>query len=116
SAPGSVILHGDLHHENILHSHDEGWLAIDPKGVCGDPGYEVGSFILNQLPKNASQLELREILSRRLSVFLDELNIAGNRLIGWAFCHAMSSAAWSFEEGAEYEQTIFVANVLKDLT
>lgn len=116
SAPQPAILHGDLHHENILYSHDQGWLAIDPKGVCGDPGYEVGTFMLNQLPGNASPSELREILSRRLSIFADELNIERKRLIDWAFCHAMLSAAWSLEEGADYKRTIFVANVLKDLT
>jgi len=31
-----VLLHGDLHHENILFDDDRGWLAIDPKGVVGD--------------------------------------------------------------------------------
>lgn len=116
SAARPVILHGDLHHENILYSDDQGWLAIDPKGVCGDPGYEVGTFMLNQLPENASPSDLREVLSRRFSIFSDELKIARQRLIDWAFCHAMLSAAWSLEEGGDYEKTILIANLLKDLT
>jgi streptomycin 6-kinase len=35
-----VLLHGDLHHDNIL-QHGEGWVAIDPKGVIGPPLAEV---------------------------------------------------------------------------
>jgi streptomycin 6-kinase len=31
-----VVLHGDLHHDNILRAGG-GWLAIDPKGVIGEP-------------------------------------------------------------------------------
>jgi streptomycin 6-kinase len=40
----SVLLHGDLHHDNILLSK-RGWLAIDPKGIIGDPAFEVYGFI-----------------------------------------------------------------------
>ncbi|PJN93199.1 streptomycin resistance protein, partial [Amaricoccus sp. HAR-UPW-R2A-40] len=29
----SYVLHGDLHHENIRHHPERGWLAIDPKGL-----------------------------------------------------------------------------------
>jgi streptomycin 6-kinase len=34
------LLHGDLHHENILAAEREPWLAIDPKGVVGEPARE----------------------------------------------------------------------------
>jgi streptomycin 6-kinase len=115
AAANPMIIHGDLHHENILYSDGTGWLAIDPKGVCGDPGYEVGTFMLNQLPGDASPLNLRGILTRRISIFAEALNIAAERLRGWAFCHAMLSAAWSLEERADYERTIFVASVLQEL-
>ena len=54
SSDGKAILHGDLHHTNILFSARSGWVAIDPKGICGDAGYEVGSFMLNRLPAHAS--------------------------------------------------------------
>ncbi len=41
-----VLMHGDFHHFNIL-SSERGWLVIDPKGVIGPAGYEVGPFMLN---------------------------------------------------------------------
>ncbi len=31
------LIHGDLHHENVLLDAGRGWLAIDPKGVLGEP-------------------------------------------------------------------------------
>ena len=42
-----VVLHGDLHHDNILSGTREAWLAIDPKGVVGEPTYETGAFLRN---------------------------------------------------------------------
>jgi streptomycin 6-kinase len=118
SSDRSVILHGDLHHENILYSQKGEWLAIDPKGICGDPGYEIGSFMLNQLPAGepAATIELTmEILSRRLSIFSEELGIGIDRLARWAFCHAMLSALWDFEESAEWDRTIRLAQMLARL-
>jgi streptomycin 6-kinase len=41
SAPrDSVVLHGDIHHGNILDFGPRGWLAIDPKGLIGERGFD----------------------------------------------------------------------------
>ncbi len=40
---------GDLHHENILAAERAPWLAIDPKGVIGEPAYEMGALLRNRL-------------------------------------------------------------------
>lgn len=114
SSHSSVILHGDLHHANILFSEKRGWVAIDPKGIAGDPGYEIGPFMLNQLP-NSSEAATTEILNARLSIFSNELYIRRERLARWAFCHAVLSAAWDFEEGAEWGDTIRLARMLERL-
>src|SRR5262249_55531198 len=42
----AVLLHGDLHHGNIL-SHQNTYKAIDPKGVIGDKAFEAGTWIRN---------------------------------------------------------------------
>ncbi len=46
--PGHVVLHGDIHHENILDSA-RGWLAIDPKGRLGPPVYDYANLFLNPI-------------------------------------------------------------------
>jgi len=43
-----LLLHGDLHHENILRGK-EGYYAIDPIGVIGDPVFEIPTFILEEI-------------------------------------------------------------------
>jgi streptomycin 6-kinase len=108
------LLHGDLHHTNILSSERGGWVAIDPKGVIGDPGYEVGAFVRNQLP--ATESKIMEALDRRLSIFSDELQISYERLAQWSFFHAVLSAIWSFEESEDVEKTIGIAQLLSDLS
>jgi len=110
-----MILHGDLHHENILFSAKRGWLAIDPKGVCGDPAYEVGPFMLNQLPASDSESAITVILKQRLEIFSGELGISRSRLAQWSFCHAVLSAMWDFEESAEWRPTMRLALMLDRL-
>jgi streptomycin 6-kinase len=114
STEACMVLHGDLHHANILLSKEE-WLAIDPKGIVGDPGYEVGPFMLNRLPPAASNSELTELFHQRLIIFSDELRIDKNRLARWAFCHAVLSALWDWEEGKEWHPTIRLAEILEEL-
>jgi streptomycin 6-kinase len=41
-----VVLHGDLHHFNILRSDRSGWLAVDPK-LVGDRCFDICQFLLN---------------------------------------------------------------------
>ena len=46
--PRKVLLHGDLHHENILKNENGSYTVIDPKGVVGDPVFDLSRFILDE--------------------------------------------------------------------
>lgn len=46
--PNSMLLHGDLHHDNILLGSDGRYAVIDPKGVIGDGVFDIPRFILNE--------------------------------------------------------------------
>ncbi|AJY76901.1 aminoglycoside phosphotransferase family protein [Paenibacillus beijingensis] len=88
-----LLLHGDLHHGNILSAEREPWLAIDPKGLIGEAEYGVIQFLLNNLPgKNDG-----EIIERRINQFEKELQLNKSRIIAWTFCHAVLSAWWHLE-------------------
>lgn len=50
-----ALLHGDLHHENILFDTQKGWLVIDPKGVIGKPVLEAGRFLQNFFKTDAEE-------------------------------------------------------------
>lgn len=43
-----LLLHGDLHHENILKNEKGGYTVTDPKGVIGDPVFDLSRFILDE--------------------------------------------------------------------
>jgi hypothetical protein len=66
SSGKEVLLHGDLHHWNILSSEREGWLAIDPKGLAGEAECETGAFLRNPLFRILSAENPAEFLSDRI--------------------------------------------------
>ena len=97
TAGPAVVLHGDLHHGNILRSGGE-WRAIDPKGVVGEPAYEPGALLRNPLSLYTSMSDPRAVTSRRLSQLADELSFDRERLRGWAFAQAVLSSLWVLED------------------
>ncbi len=96
-----VVLHGDLHHWNILSAEREPWLAIDPKGVIGEPAYEVGAWLRNPFPRILREPNFEQLTLRRVELLADELGFDGSRLLGWGFCQSVLSAVWSFEDGED---------------
>lgn len=104
SSADPVVLHGDLHHFNILSAEREPWLVIDPKGVVGEPAYEVGAFMRNTRAQIVAAANAGAMLSRRLDIFSEELGLDRQRLRGWAFAQAMLSAWWSYEDHGEVSE------------
>ena len=98
SAPRRVVLHGDLHHENVLAATREPWLAIDPHGVLGDPGYEIGAVLYNPFDGDEPVLEL---LPARIEQFADGLAMPVDRVVAWGFVQAVLSEVWGAQSGAE---------------
>jgi streptomycin 6-kinase len=105
SQPG-VVLHGDLHHWNILSAQRQPWLAIDPKGILGEPAYEVGAWLRNPFPFLNNFTDAQKITDRRLHQFSDELGFDRNRVRDWAFAQAVLSAWWGYEDGDENWQAM----------
>jgi streptomycin 6-kinase len=112
SSSSPVLLHGDLHHLNILKSKDA-WEAIDPKGVAGEPSYEICALMLNPTSRHSND---RQIQRRRLEVLKEELGLDSQRLLGYAIAHAVLSVWWSFEDSAtDWESPIACAQTLESL-
>jgi streptomycin 6-kinase len=92
------LLHGDLHHDNIL-SSSESWKVIDPHGYLGDPTFEVGPMIYNpggaDFPTDKS---LAQVIERRLKVLVEELPFDAKRIKAWTFCMTLLSIAWTVED------------------
>lgn len=116
SAAPPVVLHGDLHHYNILAAGSRGWLAIDPKGVVGEPAYEIGAYLRNRLPEPLPNADAARITARRIDQFAAELEIDRARVRDWALAQAVLSAWWSLEDqGYGWEPMIALAGIIADM-
>lgn len=93
----SLPLHGDLHHHNII-SSPRGWLAIDPKGLVGDPVYEVANSFLNPMDAPKLVTDGRRIV-RLAEIYEARLGYSRRRMLGYAASHAALSACWDLGAG-----------------
>lgn len=92
------LLHGDLHHDNVLFDGTRGWTAIDPKGVIGEVEYEVGAFLRNPTNRLEAFVEPAAI-KRRIRRFSERIDIDVQRTLRWGFAQAVLSLLWSLEDG-----------------
>jgi len=116
SAP-PILLHGDLHHDNILSAHvssagRQPWLAIDPKGVVGEPAYEVGALLRNLWPDRHTHSNPGRLLERRLHRLAEELALDPARVRGWAVAQAVLSAVWGIEDNEGWGAALADAELL----
>ncbi|MEZ5667959.1 MAG: aminoglycoside phosphotransferase family protein [Alphaproteobacteria bacterium] len=93
-----VLLHGDLHHENVLFDAGRGWLAIDPKGALGEPAWEAGAALRNPLGPDTPAAD-PETMARRVAVMAEMLALDRRRILGWCAAQAVLAAIWSIEAG-----------------
>lgn len=95
-----VLLHGDLHHDNILSSQND-WVIIDPKGVIGDPAFEVGAFIRNPLPEILEHKDVKTIITNRIQSFAEILNIPEKKIQNWCYVEAVLAWVWGIEDNCD---------------
>lgn len=111
------LLHGDLHHDNVVFDSERGWLAIDPKGVVGEPEYEVGAVLRNPYEK-PELFSDRSTIEKRVDRLARELSLDAPRILAWAFAQTVLSAIWAVEDGVALEPDnpwITLANAIRTM-
>jgi len=93
--PGDRLLHWDLHDENVLASERAPWLAIDPKPLAGDPGFELWPALDNRY-------EPDEVLWR-FDAMTDVLGLDRARARAWTLGRLLQNALWDIEDGRPLE-------------
>jgi streptomycin 6-kinase len=83
SSVSEVLLHGDLHHDNILLNGDD-WVAIDPKGVIGWPMNEVWAFVVE--------------MERDIPFIAHHFDFKVQDLFDWYFVHLVLAVCWCEED------------------
>lgn len=97
SDPRDVVpLHGDIHHGNILDFADRGWLAIDPKRLKGERGFDYANLFCN--PDHAIAAAPGR-LARQVALVAQAAQLERTRLLQWILAWAGLSAAWHIEDG-----------------
>lgn len=95
-----ALLHGDLHHENILRNHDD-WLSIDPKGFIGDPIFDACAFISNPIPELLEEQDPLQIINSRIDLCADLLNVSRQRVFDWHYVKSVLCWAWALEDNID---------------
>ncbi len=95
--PGDRLLHWDLHFENVLASDRAPWLAIDPKPLAGDPGFDLWPAINNRF-------DPADILWR-FDALTDVLALNRERARAWTLARVLQNALWGIEDGESLEET-----------
>lgn len=112
SQDDAVLLHGDLHHGNILYCRKRGWIAIDPKGIIGEPAYEVGAFIRNPMPNLLRSPKAHKIIAHRIKLFSTQLALSERRIKDWSYVQAVLAACWAEEDGSDFLPWLRCAELL----
>ena len=107
-----VLLHGDLHQYNILSAGRSPWLAVDPKGVVGDPAYDIGPFLYNRLFETDNPAN---VLERRVDQMSEELGFERDRIVGAAIPRAVLAAWPSGSSGEAWGSALMCAELLNKI-
>lgn len=91
-----VLLHGDLHHENIL-KHNNEWIAIDPKGFIGDPAFDIAGYLYNPIPKLPEHNNAQKIIKDRIKLCSELLSIPEQKIYNWMYVKVVLCWAWTLE-------------------
>ncbi|GGZ27046.1 aminoglycoside phosphotransferase family protein [Streptomyces avidinii] len=106
--PGDRLLHWDLHYGNVLAGGREPWLAIDPKPLAGDPGFELLPAIVNNF--RAGDVRWRfDLLTEAVGLERDR-----GRARAWTLGRVLQNCLWDVADGEERldEDQLTVAEVL----
>ncbi|MEU2244213.1 aminoglycoside phosphotransferase family protein [Streptomyces sp. NPDC018338] len=90
--PGDRLLHWDLHLDNVLAAEREPWLAIDPKPLAGDPGFDLLPALTDRFDPDPDELLWRFDL-------LAEVVGDRRRAVAWTLGRVLQNGLWDVEDG-----------------
>ncbi|MFG1961385.1 aminoglycoside phosphotransferase family protein [Nonomuraea sp. NPDC049028] len=97
--PGDRLLHWDLHYDNVLAGVREPWLAIDPKPLAGDPGFDLMPALHNRWEEAVATGDVRRAVLRRFDFMVDGLGLDRRRAAGWTLGRVLQNSLWDVAQG-----------------
>lgn len=107
-----VLTHADLHHDNILRSNRDQWLAIDPKGIAAEPAYDTAAMIRNPYKMIKDLQNIDTLLYDRIMVLSQVLGIDPKRIHKWCFAQTVLSGVWTIDDASDTIHALKVAESL----
>lgn len=102
----TVVLHGDLHHENVLEFAPGDWRAIDPKGIVGHRAFDAAAMLAN--PDRATAQDPRH-LEQRVELLRRSLGVDRSTILAWSVARSALSAVWSLQDGVDEDARDIIA-------
>ncbi|WP_436319713.1 aminoglycoside phosphotransferase family protein [Streptomyces syringium] len=113
---GDRLLHWDLHYENVLaplpESGREPWLAIDPKPLAGDPGFELLPALRNRWDDIVATGDVERAVRRRFDLMTETMGLDRRRAVNWTLARVLQNALWDVEDCEEGEESLAPEQVL----
>ncbi len=103
-----VVLHGDMHHGNVLNFGSRGWLAIDPKGLIGERYFDHANIFCNPDHQTAT---IPGRLARQVRVVAEAAHLERARLLAWVVASAGLSAAFALDDGLPPDRALAIAEL-----
>lgn len=94
------LLHWDLHYGNVLGGTREPWLAIDPKPLAGEPGFELFPALWNRWPELVAGGEVDRAVRRRFDLMVEVLGVDRQRAAAWSLARILQSVLWDVADSA----------------
>jgi len=98
--PNMVLLHGDLHHDNILLGADNQYCIIDPKGVLGNRAFDIPRFIINEFD-DVTRVGFDKEFERMIQRFSEQLAIPVADVVKLVYMEICLQECWLIEDGEE---------------
>ena len=114
--PERVLLHGDLHHDNMLLNKEGKYSIIDPKGVIGPEVFDIPRFVLNELDEDVN-IKGKEHISYVISELSKRLSYDITDIKKLFFMETILSNAWCVEDGEEVDEEAIgiAAEILREV-
>lgn len=94
--PGDRLLHWDLHFGNVLATLDDPsrWLAIDPKPLVGDAGFDLLAALHNRWDDVVATNDVPRAIRRRFDLMTEVLGLDRQRATGWTLARILQNSLW----------------------
>ncbi len=108
------LLHGDMHHKNIMNHSTKGWLAFDPQCLVGDRSYDCANTLHNphQMPELT---ENKDRLLKQVEILSSHMDINSQDIIDYAYIHGCLSSCWTkMDEGHYCQLSLNTSMILEE--